>query len=112
MNLNEAAEIANSTTTVANFDEQVLAKERLLVQMLDELDPTPISEGWFRENGWKQTEFLENKCWYKNGSSLSFSDYHKSWLFAHPRNNSTTTHAALTTLGELRTLLRLMGRGE
>jgi hypothetical protein len=80
MNLNEAAEIA-------------------------ELDKTPISEDWLRENGWSGSGF---GFFHKHGINLRRPvDANGKWVA-----NSLWTNLPIQTLGELRTLLRLCGARE
>jgi len=109
MNIHEAEEIVRNKSVIAKDPSQwagyLRAREVLIETMLSELDPTPITKDWLRANGWVQID----KKWCKNSSSLRISDYHEAWLFANPQSNWTVTHAAIKALGELRTLLRLMG---
>ncbi len=100
MNLNEAAEIVREwkTSRWTTLDLAV-AKDILTDTMLSELDPTPISEDLLRANGWVQGDF-ENQ--YLNGKlEINWCEHIQAWIF--------DDGPIIQTLGELRTLLRLMG---
>jgi hypothetical protein len=96
MNLHEAAEIARLGGT---FGELVKARSVLADTMLDWLDPTPISEKWLRENG------VDNRHHYSFGELIVWETICGRWA-------TNYSHYPIDTIGELRTLLRLMGGGE
>lgn len=101
MNLNEAARIVRAYANGTFTDEIYEARELLENTMLSELDPTPITEEWLDKNGVRVNEnewLVQGICvWWDrerdscNGFSVDL------W------------GEDITTLGELRTLLRLCG---
>lgn len=115
MNLNEAAEIVRAFPHQPSTPETTLgaatAYRILCDTMLAELDPTPISEEWLRENGWS----LQSKTWaffsFKHFSIFYEQDFSK-WIVDCEYSIEPDCRVAIKTLGELRTLLRLMGGGE
>ena len=107
MNLNEAAEIVRNKATCNGTTDGILkvgeAYKMLWDTMLSELDPTPISEEWLQENG-----FVLLNGIYWNRKELT------AWRIPDLTDDWATSHSTflIKTLGELRTLLRLMGGGE
>lgn len=102
MNLNEAAEIANKsdrTWLKQNLPPNELrAYVKLVETMLSELDPTPISEKWLRENGWEQKRgFPRWFCFKKHSLIMCANGYALDGI------------RTIQTIGELRTMLRLCG---
>lgn len=116
MNLTEAAEIVvrnNSfgVTSITTLNEDETARALLLNTMLSELDPTPISEERLRENGWAQRDGI---WWRKGDCKLINSQHWKTWFLSLSESavmSRVDRRWPLKTLGELRTLLRLMGGG-
>jgi hypothetical protein len=99
MNLHEAAEIVRDGGTKYYLGD---AKCLLVETMLSELDPTPITEEWLDENG---IRIKENE-WFLQGIFV--------W-WDRERDNLNGFSVDLwgediTTLGELRTVLRLCGQ--
>jgi len=107
MNIHEAAEIVRSRvkTTGVNFGTLDTAKAVLVETMLSELDPTPITEELLRANGWEQ----KREGWRHGQLWILFSDYHQSWEVEAWRIGRLVGKWRIKALGELRTLLRLMG---
>jgi len=103
MNIHEAEEIVRNKSVIAKDPSQwagyLRAREVLIETMLSWLDPTPISEDLLRANGWVQGDF-ENQ--YLNGKlEINWCEHIQAWIF--------DDGPIIQTLGELRTLLRLMG---
>lgn len=101
MNLNEAAETMRRYYDPKDqFDGPCgSAPDVLQMAMLAELDPTPISEEWLESNGW----VLAFNAWCYGPHDLMRWNKDEWRFFKHPTR--------IKTLGELRTLLRLMGEG-
>ena len=76
----------------------------LAIERISELDPTPITEEWLRANGWS----LDAGVYCNDSFELTSSD-DVTWYLVELVSDSENT---IKTLGELRTLLRLMGGGE
>lgn len=97
MNLNEAAELLRSNHNPYTNSQAV---NFLADTMLSWLDPTPISENWLLENGWVESW----KFFYRDNYSIKRT-YGSDWVL-------TGSTRYVSTLGELRMLLRLMGGEE
>lgn len=104
MNLNEAAETMRRYYDPKDqFDGPCgTAPEVLQFAMLSELDPTPITEEWLWENGARERELVPG-CFIIQGHDIDAMG-ESEWMFDDFRT--------ITTLGELRTLLRLCGAQE
>lgn len=107
MNLNEAAEIWKGEKP-AGLLEVSEARSILVCTILSELDPAPISEEWLRENGGKQNGWK----WHFGKLSIEQSNYYQAWEVNAMRPRLPIGKWYITTLGELRTLLRLAGARE
>ena len=104
MNLHKAAEIvrrhrANELIEPEDCDVYEACKV-LCDTMLSELDPTPISEEWLLENGWVEEPTFGV---YLLGD-FTACETQTGWSVGVPNHTFK-----IKALGELRTLLRLMG---
>lgn len=111
MNLTEAAEIVRNKATCNGTVDGILkvgeAYKILYDTMLFELDPTLISEEWLREDGWEKREDDD----FTRGQFVLRCDNKQAW-WATVYLPPAVYLYPIKTIGELRTLLRLMGGGE
>jgi len=111
MNLDKAVEVLCNPRKYSDLHGLVLeAKIVVGESQFSELDPTHITEKWLRANGWVKHKTDVGGWWAKDRCRILHSKTWKIWFFSWER--TLDGNWPITTLGELRTLLRLAGARE